>query len=611
MTDSYNKGDSYPDPQEQNESVRDDDSTAISYKDLYDRGIQVFFQRGFQLKPAIEGTYAYHHVRTLESPQTFKGYNPPRDFKFYKNALGSLDTEELVSVVTDLKNLDPALFKFWSPLINPSGTKRQPLYSYAKFLISQEAQTSLYDPSPFNDGISLCGTSGATCFIPQKEWFSEKLQGVRSKDLITILPESERHMLMLTIGRALVGRDNSYTTEGTLIKHTFRAFCLMVGSEAGMGKSTIMNRVLSAFHLCGYNSEVIYDISSRFGWGVVANSHLGYLDDLTKASQKKFITHNLTKQLVSNGLITTELKGVDPVTTKSRTTVIACSNDYNPRDFHDMDSGLISRSHFLSTYKQPELEPIDTEYSEGSPDTRPRYHWDYVAKKAETDLEGLTLWFLHLCAEYFLDVVGYHHDGKMYQQSEEDLLEHTVKDLAKDYVIKSFSNATQNLMMTVRFLVLLYFPNSNRGKEDFIFSAKRLFQAIECFYTVGNEFNYNSIRDLLQADYILRGKPDWHPHLGVTGINMTSIPAALFNTEQKVRSQSTEHEIFTTLMSSIMGVSGFRLIGDPVWILRLWNEACLYDRYLEEIIPGYRQVELNRRLIPSHLAGKLSSGFPE
>ena len=84
--------------------------------------------------------------------------------------------------------------------------------------------------------------------MPARAWFDEKLQKVTLKDVFTIFPEAETEMLKMIIGRVGVGRSNHKPPNFLeAVDHTARMAAVIVGKDAGLGKSTIFNGMTAAF----------------------------------------------------------------------------------------------------------------------------------------------------------------------------------------------------------------------------------------------------------------------------------------------------------------------------------------------------------------------------
>jgi hypothetical protein len=148
-----------------------------------------------------------------------------------------MEEDALSEAVYYMETENPALLGFWAPLVNPVADGKSKLHAYTKRLLQTKETQGAKVGDKFRDGISLLGSNGAQMWVPPKEWFSPQVQQLTVDDLLTILPPAEQEILTLLLGRAVVGRNESITLEGTTIEHTFRTMAIMVGYEAGLGKA--------------------------------------------------------------------------------------------------------------------------------------------------------------------------------------------------------------------------------------------------------------------------------------------------------------------------------------------------------------------------------------
>ena len=78
-------------------------------------------------------------------------------------------------------------------------------------------------------------------------------KAVTLNDVFTIFPEAETEMLKMIIGRIGVGRSNHRPPNFLEpVDHTARMAAVIVGKDAGLGKSTIFNGMTAAFSKCGF-----------------------------------------------------------------------------------------------------------------------------------------------------------------------------------------------------------------------------------------------------------------------------------------------------------------------------------------------------------------------
>ena len=102
-------------------------------------------------------------------------------------------------------------------------------------------------------------------WVPDRDWFDDKLHSVTLADVFTIFPEAETEILSLIIGRVGVGRSNHKPPGFTEpVDHTARMAAVVVGKDAGLGKSTLFNGMTAAFSRCGFLTHTFKSTEDRF-----------------------------------------------------------------------------------------------------------------------------------------------------------------------------------------------------------------------------------------------------------------------------------------------------------------------------------------------------------
>lgn len=577
------------DPHEQRfiRGNNEDENYKPSHLDSYEIGLRHLAEKNIFLEADMDGLYAWHDAYLPSEVKPLPGYKPPKDFRYLKRIQGKLEENELRKATLSIGHTyGEYLDKFWSPLINPSVDKRRPLFGMAKHEVQAKKQEQENQTDPTVESLTLTGLNDCRRFVPQKEWFDERIQQVEAKDLLPLLPPSEMELFMLSLGRVMVGKRNSYTAEGTLINHSFRTMVILVGLEAGLGKSTLMNHLLTGLRLCGYRTEVMQDAEARFGWGVIANSDITYMDDLTPKDQKKLITNNKTKQLVSNGLLKVERKGVDATNTVSKTVIFACSNDWNQKDFYGMDSGLKSRIKLLYTRNKNQLKRLCSSIggvSQGSPLLHTKEHWEWLADKLNTDTSTLALWLLHLCAEKFLATIGYERSiNNIYTKIKNSSLVSKVKKNTESLQIQVEDKTTKSFIFYTRFM--LWVRAGRLGIDEPTITPGNLFLCAASVYDIcsGNKGGGEVIQ-CLEQDYINRDRPDWHPYLIFTSIDYKSIENAQETMRDSLFQKLSNKVTIKKYMNCMNTLDGFSLSGDLNYLQRYWKESFDYDKDFREV----------------------------
>jgi hypothetical protein len=621
--------------------------SGADYTEVYNLGRLFLKERGYDLRPFPGGAYCDHEIYKEASITSHDsaGYNPDSSLKVWI-PIDAEDFRKVKDYLVDFidQSASPKTTgKFWNVIYSPTPERRKPIYELAKRELLLENTKALKE-GEFKASISLTGTTynphyATLKWIPQLEWFDKRIQQVEIKDLITILPEAEREILALCIGRALIGENDSLTTDNVQINHTFRTMAILVGRDAGLGKSTLIEYITNAMKECGYTVANLQKSSARFGWGKIINSDLAYNDDLTPRTQKHIITSDHIKSIVSSGEITVEDKGVDGQVQKARCVLLANSNDYAKTDFYQMDSGMKSRVKLLDTYSQLKLEKLLTELegvSEGSYSLCTEEHWNHLVNKLETSHIVLGLWFLHLCAERFRKSIGlvlkptvrvskhpnhgkvqtpeieYEYvnldsDGKsvntLYDQIvnySEELKIQVDRDCTKDFVYFwrycwAVSDAYDGIPYRKS---IRHFKADDKATyvEEKRLSKPTLDDFQKLISSMSNSINVfisdADLKNLLKQDKDNYGIPNkFHLYDFFDNLMMDSVCFnSAFSQLQKDRANGVPvSDIFKNVLHHFISKDGFRLSGSLIQITDMWNRA----RDMDELF-----IETHERLMP-------------
>jgi hypothetical protein len=262
-------------------------------------------------------------------------------------------------------------------------------------LMATQAHHELNYYKPPVSGLS--GQSGLFKSVPNVDWFPESVQAIDAKSLLSILPEAEKDMMVMFIGRILAG------ASGEQVQHGFRHFGIVVGKGAagsGTGKSSFFGWFIEALETLGYRTAILDTNFGKFGWAGKLLSDFLYCDDFTDKIQKKVISSDVIKVLASGGRRHTEEKGMPALDIKTRTVFLACSNGSSYSDLVSVDSGVKSRLCQMETLAGQELT------TEEGKSLRSRDYWDDQGH----DPQVLMMWLMRHCLDRFLEVIGYQAD---------------------------------------------------------------------------------------------------------------------------------------------------------------------------------------------------------
>ncbi len=391
--------------------------TPTNLSELYNKGVEHLRTFNFHIELCEIGDHVKHRILRPAPPTQIPGINYPASFQ----PLQDVSTlEDFQRIERAFESAETEVRDFWMPMFRPKGGETD-LSNFADRLLSMKRiQQNINIHETLNYGHTF-DPDGAVCgfgfvrnprvWVPAREWFDEKLHSVTLADVFTIFPEAEVEMLKLILGRVGVGRSNHLPPNFPKpIDHTARMAAVVVGKDAGLGKSTVFNGLTAALSKCGFNTHTFKSTEDRFGLKAAALANIAYKDDTAMKSLKQFLAAEETKILITNGLFQTEEKFQNAEQIWPQCVLIVNSNDWDATFAYELDPGIIDRIKILSTYREYEVlknrKTLAGTASDGTPDLRPRAHIPFLADKLGVSADALYLWCLRLATDRFWDVIN-------------------------------------------------------------------------------------------------------------------------------------------------------------------------------------------------------------
>lgn len=319
-----------------------------------------------------------------------------------------------------------------------------------------------------NDGafapcVTLNDGQNATRLAPTPQNTTVRLTDDQVSRLLGIFEEAEQKSLMLALGRVLVGENGSKTVDNTVIRHTFRNLSIIVGTDAGLGKSTLFNEFLiPVLRKLGYVVSGVPTGLHDKGWVEPSTADLAFADDLSPEDQKCWLKSGVIKSVVSNSETFIDAKYEAFRKVKTRSVLIACSNGFDVRDVIGADSGILSRLHALETVPASKVyRPLVGH------DERTLTVWNRTASELKLSTEALAVGLLSRCAELFLDVTGYRWVGNCvigYDKIADDTLMEYSEGLRDNYRLAMNMNHAKGLVSAVARYTLTCYINAQKDK---------------------------------------------------------------------------------------------------------------------------------------------------
>jgi hypothetical protein len=576
----------------------------VKVSELYNTGIALLESRGFRVELDENGDHVNHRILLPQPPEQIKGIKYPNSFE----PLQDICTEahfERIELAFHPDKVDPEVRAFWEPLFRPKAGDSD-LSSFTERLLKMKRvnQTkNIHQTLNYGHTFDPVGKWGGQpvlnprIWVPDRDWFDPALRAVTFSDVFTIFPEAEQEMLRLILGRVGVGRANHLPPgRSEPVDHTARMAGVIVGKDAGLGKSTLFNGLTAALQRCGFVTHTFKSTEDRFGLKAAALSDIAYKDDTSLASLKKFLAAEETKILITNGLFQVEEKFQNAEQIWPKTVILVNSNDWNSKFAYDLDPGIIDRIKIISTYREYEVaknrDNLEGTVSEGSPDLRPRAHIPYLADKLGVSQEALYLWCLRLATDRFWEVINDTRDPSI------NRLQVEVRYWTTRQRIRFKADVTQALVNGMAFAWMLRTGDTEIPE----LTPEMLQECLDHFYFLGVDPSGLRLMSKMKKQWELAGRPSTHYYQGFREIRWESIKKAVTYYEQFGRNSTgnnTAAEVIKDIMEKLVMRDGFKIGGSANYVIENWEnmrhaseELQMEGRELIEEIEEFDRIRL-------------------
>lgn len=565
---------------------------------LYEEGLK--FLNDMKIYPVLDrsGTHCGHNIYIEKRPPEIKGINYDG---FFTPQIPMFDVSDFARLEQAIESIEDPLVKgFWFPLIDPKPDSELSRYvdrliSMGKIKSNFSTKAKIYlnmthDPSEKGVFKKLC--KNPITWIPSKDWFSEEIKNnLKFEDVFTIFPPAETEIIKLWLGRVAVGTSNHVppnSPDGTAISHTARMAVVVVGKNAGLGKSTIFNYLLNALNSCGHSTTTFKSVQDKFGLKIGALSSVLYKDDVSDSTLESFLSAEETKILISNGILQAEDKFVQSETIIPRCSILINTNSWSTNFAYNLDSGIQSRIKAVSTYSNAEMQTLKNSVkgiSKDSPDLRPYNHIPWLAKKLNCDPEALFLWCARLAADEFYQLITdtsdpsvnkleervYHHTSRLRYRFKSDILSAMVQCMALCKIIVDKLSGNP-----------LYLPE---------FNLRIFYHLCKHFYFFGIDPSTQSFVKFLRDNWELKGRVTNHSYQSFRDVRFDTFKQSLdwleSNYVNQVNSNISlnldESSVLKKFTSFLMMRDGFKLSGSISLFIESWNNVRYQFSELSEL----------------------------
>lgn len=582
-----------------------DDRLVPDVSTFYEMGLGYFTAIGHPMEVYAGGPFCDHVMYTSEKPEKIKGVNHPEDFRVKKLVTDTSKFHraklEFAELAKDQGRED--VTDFWGEVFYPTLTLKErrvtpyvtrhlklQAMKYRENINFEHKVEHTFDP----DGSIGDRVTEAKSYIPDREWFDPKVRELRIEDIITIFPDAERDTLALMLGRMGVGRSKTIPVGfKEPIQHTYRMAGVIVGRDAGLGKSTFFNGLSTAMARVGLKTETFRGLAERFGLKRVLESTMAYKDDLVADSLKTLLKSETTKTIISGGALPTEKKFKETEEVIPNCVMIANTNTWDNNLAYDLDPGIIDRIKLLSTRRVREVKKAGKyipAVDEVTDDLRPHYHIPWLAEKLDVSVDTIYLWLMRLCTDYFWEVITQKvrpGDNPLEELVRKLTTRHNLK--FKDYTTKAF----------LRAIMVSQCINKGGEWEPLEINHRTLASGLSNLYRLMMDANTAPLIDKLKEfwgdeDYVLE-----HFYPGIKEIVPESLKYAYEEYRNHIDSSSAYRSDITTVVANMMKKvtlrDGFKLSPSLVHLNQDWAylvEGGEHEEYQElalEVLEWFKQ----------------------
>jgi hypothetical protein len=545
--------------------------------ELYNKGIEHLRTFNFTVELDEGGDHVKHRILKPSAPSPISGINYPASFQ----PLQDISTiEDFQRVERAFESADSEVRDFWTPMFRPKGGEHDLVMFAERMLKMKRIQQNVnihetldyghtFDP----DG-ALTGNQAVRSpriWVPARSWFDEKLHEVTLDDVFTIFPEAEIEMLKMIIGRVGVGRSNHLPPNFLEpIDHTARMAAVIVGKDAGLGKSTIFNGLTAALSKCGFLTHTFKSTEDRFGLKQAALADVAYKDDTAMKSLKAFLAAEETKILITNGLFQTEEKFQNSEQIWPKCVMLVNSNDWDAHFAYDLDPGIIDRIKILSTYREYEVKQnrfkLDGTPSDGTPDLRPRAHIPFLANKLGVSADALYLWCLRLATDRFYEIITDTADPTV------NRLQYEVRYWTTRQRIRFKADTSQALVNAMSIAAAIRNGDKNYRMPEL--TPDVLARHLKDLQFLGLDKSGKKLMYAMKADWEEHGRPGTHFYQGFREIRWESVQLALeAHTNGAHFGSKTPSEAIKEIMGKLVMRDGFRVSTGMSYVIEDWNNT--------------------------------------
>lgn len=559
--------------------------------------------------PANKDFY-YHTIRVKDNPEEIRGIDYSfsdmvSNFKPLRSARGLLDLTHLKDYLLEFNNSEEGqnLAKqhchdfqtFWGSLLKPGCPNGGDLQDIGRTLLALYNESiNVRRTEPMKLGHTFLSEHFATVskhpqsFVPPLESFPKSVRdNVTLEQIFTIFPPAELALWVIWLGRVGVGPSNQIPDGCSaldVIVHYFRLGLIVLGNEAGVGKSFQLKQLRKALCKCGFTMEAIRTMGEQFGGARIYRANIAYKDDSDKKSATKFISSEITKMVVTNEEVIAENKFKEAFPLIPVCAICINANEINMDTVYQLDPGIVDRIKILKTYDRTELaERLTKVYPDPDyrpPSLEPAENLKWLSDFYQVSIECLMLWGLRMATDKFWNLVKDGDTSKLLR------LHHHHSNRLRQTFMPDMRISTMKAMILSMFL-------TNRLENNIIpeLSPAVLKRAIESYLKVHGG-KVTKLSALMKADWDNNfDRNPRHHWQGFRDLSLPSVRSAYNAFDMAFSECSFDSDDSVKNMNKVIALlhtrGGQKLNGGYTHLAGDWNNARAHAKKLREFADSY------------------------
>lgn len=330
-------------------------------------------------------------------------------------------------------------------------------------------------------------------------------------------------------------------------------------------------------------------MGEKFGMAEIAESDLTLKDDTVDSELERFLKTENTKTMCTNGPMMAEVKFGARIQVQPKTVILLNANNCNKNWSYSLDSGILSRTKVISTYRISELDRVKSRLAKnsasyGSPALEPEFHIAYLAEKYGVSEQCIMLRALVDAGLHFYKVIN----TKIVENGKPKnplLLE---VNRWSSRLRFQFQVHVEKAILSAMIMARLIRKHDTDVEKIFVpeMTPEVMATFLADLYHIVCDDRYTDFVDRLKQDWEDKGREPDHYYAGIRQIRWDSVKKTL----QAGFNNRSESEIF----KSIILRSGLTLGAGKPFIVDHWNSCRALVKTMavdaKELVKGFESL---------------------